>query len=101
MIFDRIGQGHLDVWRQPRPGEADDLQSPGTFTFFTSLPSPRPTRAFRFQYPTLAVATQDGYIILWDIETQKVIQEMSLAGSMNADGNINYIGELKVSRRYV
>ena len=95
LIFDRIGQGRLDVWRQHRlndPGSEED-QAIGTFTFYTSLPSDRPTRAFRFQYPVLAVATQDGYVLLWDIETQKITQEMTLAGSMHIDGNINYIGQ--------
>lgn len=86
-IYDRVGHGNFEVWKQAQAS----LPSVN-FELFTSLSSPRPTRAFRFQYPILAVATRDGYILLWDVATQKITQEMSLIGSLHDDGNINYIG---------
>ena len=95
LIFDRIGHGNFEVWRQSWLG--DQVQRRGSFELFASLTSPRPTRALRFQYPILAVATQDGHVLLWDIELQEIVQVISLAGSMHVDANVNYIGETHVS----
>ena len=55
MIFDRLG--YFEVWRSERLVEdlADEARR-GAFQRFTILDPPRDVRAFRFQYPSLAVS---------------------------------------------
>lgn len=91
LLFDRIGS-EMEVWKQ------EDLcntrtSTRGAFVHYASLFSPRPTRALRFQYPHLALATRDSHVLIWDVERRSIIEEISLVGSMHVEGNINYIGE--------
>lgn len=92
MIFDRQGLGHFEVWRSERLvadlGRAPDR---GHFQRFTILDSVRPIRAYRFQYPYLCAATQDGFILIWHVPQQKVVETINMRDSPHRDGNITYI----------
>lgn len=89
LIFDRIGHG-LEIWRK---SWLTGVGGRGEFRLHSSLSSPHSTRAFRFQFPTLAVATSDNIVLMWDVEKEKIFYEYSLEGTMHTNGNINYIGE--------
>jgi hypothetical protein len=104
LIFDRWGSG-LEVWRRKRDSHLDPLcASPGpdalqerasrassqsdvsvsqdnrgAFVPFTVICPPNDTRAYRFVYPTLLVASEDAQeAYLFDIPTAQLRQTISL-----------------------
>ncbi|SPO25889.1 uncharacterized protein UTRI_03254 [Ustilago trichophora] len=91
-IFDRPGIGHFEVWRSerlvPDLGREPDR---GHYQRFAILSSIRPTRAYRFQYPYLCAASQDGFIMIWDVPQQQLVETIDMRGSPHKDGNITYI----------
>ncbi|SNX84306.1 uncharacterized protein MEPE_03015 [Melanopsichium pennsylvanicum] len=92
LIFDRLGQGHFEVWRSerlvPDLGRAPDR---GHYQRFTILSSSRPILAYRFQFPYLCAASRDGFITIWDVPQQKVVETIPLRGSPHSHGNITYV----------
>ncbi|GAC94128.1 hypothetical protein PHSY_001697 [Pseudozyma hubeiensis SY62] len=92
MIFDRPGIGHFEVWRReslvPDLGRAPDR---GHYQRFTILSSTRPIRAYRFQFPYLCAASQDGFILIWDVPRQELVETIDFRNSPHRGGNINYI----------
>ena len=94
MVFDRIGFGHFEIWRNERLIPQDELGRPpqrGHFQQYTILSSPRSVRAYRFQYPTLAAASTDGAVVFWNVPTKEVVQTIDISSSPHRDGNITYI----------
>ncbi|CBQ72963.1 conserved hypothetical protein [Sporisorium reilianum SRZ2] len=92
MIFDRPGIGHFEVWR--RESLVPDLGRPpdrGHYQRFTVLSSTRPIRAYRFQFPYLCAASQDGFILIWDVPQQELVETIDFRHSPHRGGNINYI----------
>ena len=91
-IFDRPGIGHFEVWRSerlvPDLGRSPDR---GHYQRFTILSSSRPILAYRFQFPYLCAASLDGYVTIWDVPEQKVVETIQLSNSPHAQGNITYI----------
>ncbi|KAJ1041128.1 hypothetical protein NDA10_004999 [Ustilago hordei] len=91
-IFDRPGIGHFEVWRSerlvPDLGRAPDR---GHYQRFTILSSTRPIRAYRFQFPYLCAASQDGFITIWDVPQQEVVETIDMRDSAHRGGNITYI----------
>lgn len=88
LVLDRVGHGNFEIWSSL---SLDDEERRGAFDVFATLESPRPTRALRFQFPFLCVATQDGHVLLWDVPKQQLVQDISLEGTSHVDANINYI----------
>lgn len=92
MIFDRPGIGHFEVWRSerlvPDLGRAPDR---GHYQRFTVLSSVRPIRAYRFQFPYLCAASQDGFIMIWNVPQKEVVETIDFRQSAHREGNINYI----------
>ena len=114
LIFDRW-DGSKEVWRRtcecdpallPTASPPDELQrftsnlpgvnafSHGHFTPWALLRMPEMTRAYRFVYPTLIVATRNS-AYLWDIPTATLIQTIQ---ETNLDGQLNYV---ELSPRHV
>ncbi|TKY85700.1 hypothetical protein EX895_005240 [Sporisorium graminicola] len=92
MIFDRPGIGHFEVWR--RENLIPDLGRPpdrGHYQRFTVLSSTRPIRAYRFQFPYLCAASQDGFILIWNVPQQELVETIDFRDSPHRGGNINYI----------
>ncbi|EST05594.1 Quinonprotein alcohol dehydrogenase-like superfamily [Kalmanozyma brasiliensis GHG001] len=92
MIFDRPGIGHFEVWR--RESLVPDLGRPpdrGHYQRFAVLSSTRPIRAYRFQFPYLCAASQDGFILIWDVPQQELVETIDFRDSPHRGGNINYI----------
>ncbi|PWZ02377.1 hypothetical protein BCV70DRAFT_151118, partial [Testicularia cyperi] len=92
MIFDRPGLGHFEVWRSERL--VPDLGRPadrGHYQRFCILATSRPIRAYRFQYPFLAGASQDGFIEIWNVPEQRLVETINIQLSAHRDGNITYI----------
>ncbi|UZJ51078.1 hypothetical protein CBS101457_000398 [Exobasidium rhododendri] len=88
LVFDRVGHG-IEVWKTPY-----SILNPvgrGCFALHATLDSSHPTRAFRLQFPILAVATQDNLVLLWDILLETIVSEYSIQDTIHVDGNINYI----------
>ncbi|SPO25335.1 uncharacterized protein UTRI_03254_B [Ustilago trichophora] len=92
LIFDRPGIGHFEVWRSERlvPDLGRDPDR-GHYQRFTILSSIRPTRAYRFQFPYLCAASQDSFIMIWDVPQQQLVESIDMRGSPHRDGNITYI----------
>ena len=92
MIFDRPGIGHFEVWRSerlvPDLGRAPDR---GHFQRYTILSSTRPIRAYRFQFPYLCAASQDGFVMIWNVPQQEVVETIDFRNSSHRESNINYI----------
>lgn len=92
MIFDRPGIGHFEVWR--RESLVPDLGRPpdrGHYQRFTVLSSTRPIRAYRFQFPYLCAASEDGFILIWNVPQQELVETIDFRDSPHRGGNINYI----------
>lgn len=91
-IFDRPGIGHFEVWRSERlVPDLDRAPDRGHYQRYTILSSTRPIRAYRFQFPYLCAASQDGWITIWHVPQQQVVEEIDMRGSPHRDGNITYI----------
>jgi len=84
-----------------RPGFGGSVNTAtGIFTPFCTLQTPRPTRATRFVYPTLAVVTADGRnAYLYDVPNATLTQTINIhpAGSTITDT----VGYIEVSARHV
>ncbi|GAK64497.1 uncharacterized protein PAN0_005c2711 [Moesziomyces antarcticus] len=91
-VFDRPGIGHFEVWRSERL--VPDLGRPpdrGHYQRFAVLSSTRPVRAYRFQFPYLCAASQDGFVMIWNVPDKELVQSIDFRDSPHRDGNVNYI----------
>lgn len=92
IVFDRPGLGHFEVWRSERL--VPDLGRPpdrGHYQRLCIIGSTRPIRAYRFQYPILAMASQSGFIELWNVPDQTIMETINVTSSIHNNGNITYI----------
>jgi hypothetical protein len=85
-------QFQLDSFAQAYKKCMDDSHSEherhrGTFVPYAVLQQPQPTRAYRFVYPTLLLASSDTWLaFLWDVPSCSLTQTINISPSNRLDG---------------
>lgn len=91
LIFD--GQENsFEVWR--RESLVPDLgRTPnrGHYQRFAFLNSERLFKAFRFQFPYLCAASRDGFVLIWNVPLQEVVETIDVRSSAHDAGNVVYV----------
>lgn len=90
LVFDQPGPAAFDVWRSERHTGARAPRR-GVYVHHGAISTPRPVMAYRLKCPTLACATLDGYVQLFDVAARRLRTEFRLSGGLNERGNVTYI----------
>lgn len=98
LVFDRDAPGHFEVWRSARLVPDAREAHRGEFVRYTILDVPEMVRAYRLQFPTLAlyvarshsVTIHDTYAEM-DVRAKSLVRSLPLADTLHAHRNIHYI----------
>lgn len=98
LVFDRDAPGHFEIWRSARLVPDAHEAHRGEFVRYTILDVPEMVRAYRLQFPTLAlyvhasrsVTIFDTYAEL-DVRTKSLVRRVPLGHTLHGHRNIHYI----------
>lgn len=95
LVYDQPGPAAFDVWRSERHTERAPQRGAYKQCVLAhshgSITTERPICAYKLRFPTLACATIDGYVQLFNVAERRLEHEFRRTGGLNERSNVTYI----------